>query len=172
MRASLRHRIYIPQWRRLLLFRTWLERIFLFQGLVLLSDAGNSTIPYYIINQRHNKNTISSLSPNCPHIFSAFKKFHLFSFTRRNSGTYKGHKDSPVSFVDTVSKLCISSGKTIFRPFCTLREGQFPTFENARYKLEQPFYWTRRVTPSVSRLLGPIIISKSPGSQTHWRSWL
>ena len=40
-RASLRHRIYIPQWRRLLLFRTWLERIFLFQGLVLLPDAGN-----------------------------------------------------------------------------------------------------------------------------------
>ena len=47
-----------------------------------LSDAGNSTISYYIVNQRYNKNTISSLSPNCPHNFSACKKFHLFSSPR------------------------------------------------------------------------------------------
>ena len=52
IRSSLRHRIYIPQWRRLLLFRTWLERIFLFQGLVLLPDAGNSSNSYIIMTQR------------------------------------------------------------------------------------------------------------------------
>ena len=49
---------------------------------LLFPDAGNSTISYYIVNQRYNKNTISSLSPKCPHNFSAFKKFHLFSSPR------------------------------------------------------------------------------------------
>ena len=35
----------------------------------LFPDAGNSSNLYIIVNQRNNKITVSSLSPNCPRIF-------------------------------------------------------------------------------------------------------
>ena len=43
--------------------------------------------------------------------------------------------DSPIAFVATVSKICISSGKTVFRPFLTLQDVPLQTGEEYCYRL-------------------------------------
>lgn len=70
---------------------------------------------------------------------------------------------SPVFFDECFTGQCISTS-CFNRP-----QGESV---NAGGTLHALPYRTVRTVPFVSRLLGPIMISKSPGSHTHSREWL